>query len=135
MIGDVIGRILFLMFLVAIPVGGIFLQIYLSKKESKWYGLILPSIPFCLSLIALLATAAFFEMGQTTASQYADGEWVTTIINDSGPRESIPGAMGGIIYTFVLLNIPTVILLAIYKAVRSKKNSHRDVEKMSVQDL
>ena len=135
MIGEVIGRILFLIFLLAIPVGAIFLQIYLSKKENKWYGLILPLATLAISLMAVMGMAAFVEVGQTTMSQYIDGALVATIIDEGGNREAIPGAMGGIIYTFILLNIPTVILLAIYKAVRSKQNRRRDVEKMSVQDL
>ena len=135
MIGEVIGRILFLVFLLAIPVGVIFLQAYLSKKENKWYGLILPLATFVISLTAVMGMAAFIEVGQSTMSQYIDGELVATIINGGGNREAIPGAIGGVIYTFILLNIPTVILLAICKAVRSKQNRRRDVEKMSVQDL
>ena len=132
---EVIGGILFLIFLLAISVGAIFLQIYLSKKENKWYRFILPLATFAISLIIVMGMVTFVEDGLTAVSQYIDGELVTTIINESESQEAIPGARGGVIYTFILLNIPTAILLAIYKAVRSKQNRRRDIEKMSVQDL
>ena len=130
-----IGEIIFFIFLLAIPVGVIFLQIYLSKKENKWYGFILPLVVFAISLMAIMGMVAFVEVGQSTMSQYVDGELVTTIISEGENREAIPGTVGRIIYIFILLNIPTAILLAIYKSVRNKQNRHRDVEKMSVQDL
>ena len=135
MTSEVIERILFLIFLLAIPVGGIFLQIYLSKKENKWLGLILPFATFAIALIAVLNIVAFVELGQSTVSQYVNGEWVTIVMSEGGNREAIPGAIGGVIFTFILANIPTVILLAIYKAARSRQNRRRDVEKMSVLDL
>ena len=131
---DVIGRIIFLIFLFMIPVGGVFLQIYLSKQESKWLGLILPIVTFGFSLLAVLNMVVYVELGTSTTSMYINGEWVTTTIEE-GSREMIPGAIGGVIYTFVLMNIPTVILLAIYKSGRDKRNRHREVEKMSIQDL
>jgi len=78
---------------------------------------------------------AFTQPGTLTQSELIDGEWVITMISEGDERTRIPGAIGGVIYTFVLLNIPTIILLIIYKAVRSRQNRRRDIEKMSVQDL
>jgi len=135
MTGEIIGRIAFIVFLLAIPVGGIFLQIHLSKMENKWLGLILPLITFAISLLIVLNMATFMQPGTLTQSELVDGEWVTRIISERGERITIPGAIGGVIYTFILMNIPTIILLIISKAVRSKQNRLRDVEKMSVQDL
>ena len=40
-----------LIFTLALLVGVIFLQIYLSKRESKWPGLVLPIIAFLWGLL------------------------------------------------------------------------------------
>ncbi|MCL2397891.1 MAG: hypothetical protein FWC93_07505 [Defluviitaleaceae bacterium] len=130
-----IDGVLFLVFLFAIFVGTVVLQIYLSRKDSKWLGLLLPLITFGFSLIAVIGMAAYVEIGPLTMSQFIDGELVTTIISGSGSREAIPGAIAGVFYTFLLMNIPTAILLVIYRATRSKRNRLREVEKMSLQDL
>lgn len=89
-------------------VGGILLQIFLSKKESKWPGLILPIISFAISLIAILNVA------------------------DIGDKSSVIATLLSI---FLLYNIPTVVLLVIYTACRGKRKRQHDLEKMSVQDL
>ena len=89
-------------------VGGIVLQIFLSKKESKWLGLILPIITFGFSLLFVLNVANI-------------GEPSTVIVT--------------VVSTLLLLNIPTAVLLVIYAACRGKRKRQRDLEKMSVQDL
>jgi len=133
---SIFASIVFLVILLIIVIGGVFLQIWLSKNESKWLGLILPIITSAFSLIAVAGMAAFTHTGPFVQhSQYMNGELVTTVISEGGGREVIPGAIGGVIYTFIIMNVPTVILLIIYKAVRGKKNRQRDVERMSLQDL
>jgi len=144
----IIARIAFLVFLVAVLAGAVFLQIYLSKRESKWPGLILPAITFAISLLAIMGMAVYTHTGTVTQVRVIDvelesmpqeesinGEFVTTMIQSEGSREPAPGAIGGVIYTFTILNIPTAISLAIYKAARSKRNRLRNLEKMNVQDL
>ena len=37
--------------------GGILLQIFLSKKESKWLGFILPDMTYCFSLLTIFSLA------------------------------------------------------------------------------
>ena len=86
--------------------GGIFLQIFLSKKESKWFGLILPFITFAYSLLTLSATVIYDS---------------TTWWN--------------IVWLMFILNIPTIILLAIYFGCRENIKRKRAIEKMSIQDL
>ena len=128
--GDVVLRVAFLVFLLAIPLGAILLQIYLSKKESRWPGLVLPLITLAISLMTVMSIATF--LGVTTTSHLIDGERV--IVEQTrtvGGWESVPGA----IYVFLLMNIPTAIFLVIYKAARGKYNRRRKLEKMSVQDL
>jgi len=128
-------RVLFLLFLLAIIVGGIFLQIFLSRREGKWLGLILPLITFSLSLVVVFGMAAYIGPTTLRVQEFVDGELVTTIVSESQGREAISGAVAGAIYTFALMNIPTAILLIIYKAVREKDKRQREVEKMSVHDL
>ena len=43
--------IIFLLFLLAILAGIIWLQIFLSKKENKWPGLVMPIISFLFGLL------------------------------------------------------------------------------------
>ena len=100
--------VLFILF--AIFVGCIFLQIFLSKKESKWFGLILPFISFAYSLLMIFGIAVTDDM-------------------------SLWNIVGLIISTFFVSNIPTIILLAIYFGCREKIKREKALEKMSIQDL
>lgn len=91
-------------------VGGIFLQIFLSKKNSKWFGLILPAITFLYSLLMVLGLAVYDGM---------DGREIFILIAS----------------TFLLSNIPTIVLLGIYFGCREKMKLRAELEKMSIQDL
>ena len=126
-----IGRIAFLIFLIAIPIGIIFFQIYLSRKENRWLGLILPFISFGISLFALFGIL-LLSVSQETTTAMVDGEIVEQVVVQMNESSSI---IFTAIYIFVLYNIPTGILLAIYGACRGKRKKLRDLDKMSVQDL
>ena len=93
--------------LLALLVGLPLLQIFLSKRESRWPGLILPLLTFLYSLVMALSAVA-----------YAGG---------------IP--WGPILASLLLGNIPTVILLAIYAACREKGRKKKAVDRMNIQDL
>ena len=97
-----------IVFLLVFGVGGIWLQIFLSKKDSKWAGLILPIITFCVSLIFVLNVAATNDVSTV----------IVTIVS-----------------AFLLGNIPTAVLLVIYAVCRGKRKKQRELDKMSVQDL
>ena len=97
--------IIFLVF-----VGAVLLQIFLSKRDSKWLGLILPVIAFCISLVYMLNLAA--PSGEVTA------DFVLQVV-----------------LVFVLTNIPTVLLIGIYCACREKVRRKKEMEKMNIQDL
>jgi len=133
----IIGSLMLLtiLILLAVAVGAIFLQIYLSRKESKWLGLILPIITFSLSLIVVMSMVAFIQPATLTETTFVNGELVTNVISAEPNREDLSGAIATVIYTFIFINIPTIVLLIIYKTVRAKQNRNRDVEKMSIQDL
>jgi hypothetical protein len=91
-------------------VGGIWLQIFLSRKESRVLGLLLPALCFLFSLVTLLNVAVTETM---TA-------WEVFSV---------------LAVAFLLSNIPTLILLAIYFACREKRRRKKLLEKMNIQDL
>jgi len=98
-----------MIFLLILMVGTIFLQIFLSRQESRWPGLILPGISFSFSLVMVLSIAALNQ---------GIGQIVATVL--------------GIL---LLGNLPTLILLAIYAACRPRRNKRREIEKMNLSDL
>lgn len=91
-------------------VGVILLQIFLSKRESKWAGLVLPIISFLIALLYPLMMAAPAE-GMTA------------------------GFIVQMVMAWLLANIPTAVLLAIYFGCREKKRRNKQLEKMNIQDL
>ncbi|MDR0897919.1 MAG: hypothetical protein LBN04_08685 [Oscillospiraceae bacterium] len=99
-----------LLALLLLIAGAIVLQVFLSKQTSWFPGLILPIITFAFSLLALLSWLA-----------PEDSTWVQTLL--------------GLLSTFFLSNIPTLVLLGIYFAVRGKRKENKDMEKMRKHDL
>ncbi len=88
--------------------GGILLQILLSRRESKWPGLVLPLLTFLTSLLNVLA------------------------ITDTG---SVSQNVLLVLATLLIGNIPTLVLLAIYWAVREKRRVKAQMDKMNIDDL
>ncbi|MGH4052391.1 MAG: hypothetical protein ACREVX_13865 [Clostridium sp.] len=91
-------------------VGIIILQIFLSKRENKWLGLILPAVNVMFSIIAVLGMA-FFE------------------------KPSIAEIILQVIMLFLIWNISTAILIAIYYSCREKLKKKKEIDKMNIQDL
>ena len=94
--------------LLVLLVGGIFLQIFLSRRESRWPGLVLPGLCVMFSLIAVLSVAA---MG------------------------SLEDSIATILLVLVLYNLPTLVLMAIYVVCREKFRKRSEVDKMNIADL
>lgn len=90
--------------------GVITLQIFLSKRESKWVGLVLPVIAFLFSLLYPL-------------NMVAPSEGVTV------------GFVFQMIIVWLIGNIPTIIFLAIYFSCRGKQRRNKQLDKMNIQDL
>lgn len=131
-----------LIFILILCAGIIWLQIFLSKKESKWLGLILPAILFCISLIAVFSIAAY-NTNTTSAGILPVTDETGVVIQE----ETIPVTptiqpvqnMSSLIFTigsvFLLYNIPTTVLLAIYFGCREKYRQRKALDKMQAQDL
>lgn len=100
--------IAFLAFVLVVLVGGILLQIFLSKRESRWPGLVLPLLTFLWSLLGPLN------------------------VMDTG---SVSRNVLLVLVTLLAGNIPTLILLAIYWAVREKRRVRDQIDKMKIDEL
>ena len=94
--------------LIVFGVGGILLEFFLSKRESKWPGLVLPVITFLCSVLMVLNVTVM---------------------------ESVRAAIAAAASVLIAGNIPTLILLAIYFSCRSKVQQKSEVEKMHINDL
>ena len=102
------GMIVLLVFTLVVLAGGIFLQIFLSKRESRWPGLILPLLTFLWSLLGPLN------------------------VMDTG---SVSRNVLLVLVTLLAGNIPTLLLLAIYWAVREKRRVRDQIDKMKIDEL
>ena len=104
-------RIINTLVLVTLVIAGIVcLQIFLSKSEKKWPGLVLPILAFLFGLLYPL--------------------------NMVVPSEGINvGFIIQMIIVWLMGNIPTIILLAIYFGCRGKQRRNKQLDKMNIQDL
>ena len=104
-------RIINTLILVTLVIAGIVcLQIFLSKREKKWPGLVLPVVAFLFGLLYPL--------------------------NMVVPSEGINvGFIIQMIIVWLMGNIPTIILLAIYFGCRGKQRRNKQLDKMNIQDL
>ena len=102
--------IIVLTFLVVLLVGSIVLQVFLSRRESPWPGLVLPGLSLLLSLIPLLNVAVL-------------------------PGSGAGNVLTALLLVFLLYNIPTLVLLVIYFACRERYRRRREIDKMNAQDL
>lgn len=99
-------RIVFLVvFLIIFVILPFVLQFWLSNRESRYPGLVLPVMSFLFAIITALGTVLY------------DGDSFVLLI------------------PFLLCNIPTVIHLVIYFACREKFNKKKQMDKMNVLDL
>ena len=94
----------------ALLAGIILLQIFLSKRQNKWTGLILPGVCFIYSLMAVLGYSAFVD-------------------------QSTRDLAFQVFSVFLTCNIPTVVLLGIYFACKVKQKKDAEIDKMKIQDL
>ena len=83
---------------VAILAAIVLLQVYLSKKKNKWFGLILPIICFLFALIVV-------PLNMIVPTSGVDMDYIV--------KHSI---------AFGIFNIPTIIFMIIYLVYRKGKN-------------
>lgn len=103
---NIIGLLLF----AALITGAVFLQIFLSGRESSLPGLTLPILFGLLSLI--------FPLNVMVPASGLTAELVTLMV-----------------VVLLIANIPTFIFLGIYWAVRGKWRKKKQMDKLNIQDL
>ena len=108
-----------LLFLLAAAAGILVLQVFLSRRESGWPGLLLPAVSFVGALLPVLGMLFFGVAGANGARVWIGG---TEIWTAAGTR-------------FLLFNLPTVVLLAIYFACRRGRRNSEELERMRAQEL
>ncbi len=106
---NITNLIIFLLILVLVLTTMIILQIYLSKKKSKYFGLILPAITFII--------AALYVIGSYSYNLKLSHNIISVIIG------------------IVVWNIPTAILLIVYFTCREKLKRVSDIDRMKIEDL
>ncbi len=94
--------------LLVLVVGGVCLQIFLSRRNSRWPGLVLPLLTFVSALLPVVN------------------------IVDTG---SVSGNVLAVLAVILAGNIPTLVLLAIYWAAREKLRTRIQMEKMGKMDI
>jgi hypothetical protein len=130
-----IARLVVLFIFIIFVVGAIILQIFLSKKENKWLGLILPLIFLILSFISVASIPAYTVTTGSVQTISENGDVIMQEITESTEKMPIGSLLLAVIGTFFITNIPTIILLAIYAACRKKTKRRLAMEKMKIQDL
>ena len=100
-----------LLLLLVLLAGGVLLQIFLSRRRSRWPGLVLPGLTFLYSILMVLSVAVYGRVGESGFP------W------------------GPVLYSLILGNLPTLVLLAIYWAARERYRMRDQMDKMKIDDL
>ena len=117
-----INLIISLLFMISIVAIIVFIQVRLSRNENKYLGLIMPILSFLFSLMIILGTVSFI----TLTSSSSDG-----VVEQTGNSVEYLG----VFFTFLVSNIPTMILGGIYYSERNKIKVNKSIEKMKIEDL
>ncbi|MDR0884064.1 MAG: hypothetical protein LBN05_05620 [Oscillospiraceae bacterium] len=131
---ETLETILIIFLVTALCVGIGFLQGFLSKRESRWPGLIMPIVTFLVACVIAFGFVALRAV-PNAAEVPTDIDGTVLFQQDSGeiePSWHFFAASGGV---FLVINISTAILLAIYFACRNGLKKQHEIEKMRVQDL
>ena len=112
---SIIVTLLNTLIIAAVFVGIIALEVWLSRRKSRWPGLVLPSLTYLLSLCVTFG-AALYAYVPTEHQSFGDILVPTLLL-------------------FLMYNIPTLVLLGIYFACREKYSRKKQLDKMNIQDL
>lgn len=122
----------------AVFVGIIALEVWLSRRKSRWPGLILPAVTLVLSLLMVLGFAAFSRGGATAEMQVIDQETGEIVYQEQTVETEpdwTPGDAAQLGVVLLVGNIPTFVLLGAYYIGREKLRREKMLEKMNIQDL
>ena len=129
-------RVIFIIVVLLVFIGLILLQVFLSKRNNKWLGLILPFIFIIIAIFASISTPLYVVTEEATVSYSENGQVVEeTISHASSERPALTTIIATIIPIFLLWNIPTLIFLGIYGVCRDQIKKNGELNKMNVVDL
>lgn len=127
---------IFIIVLLLLLAGSIWLQIFLCKMKNKWLGLIIPLICFMVSIIIIFSLSMYTNTQITSVTKTINGVVVADkAITPQSEKPSMLSMLAAVIPLFIILNIPTLVFLAIYYACREKLKLRNELDKMNVQDL
>ncbi len=134
---ELANSIIAMIFILSLLGGSVWLQIFLSKKQNKWLGLIIPLICFMFSIMAILGMALFQNVGTSPGNLHGSPAPGSHGMGE-GAESWKPGVIqiiASVTPVFLIFNIPTIIFLAIYYACREKMKLRDELDKMNIQDL
>jgi len=135
---SIIVTLLNTLIIAAVFVGIIALEVWLSRRKSRWPGLIMPAITFMVSLFLALGVALFSVGGAATEVQVVDEETGEVVYQEQTVETEQDWTLGDAAQLGLVLlvgNIPTFVLLGAYYIGREKLRREKLLEKMNIQDL
>lgn len=110
--------------LILILIAVIKLQIFLSKKDSKLFGLIIPIVILAISLLLAFGGLPTNQEIETTQSITTEtGEIVENSLDAKTPTALVDNTLtvNGIIYTIIFINAGNSVMLGIFFYCRHQK--------------
>lgn len=135
---SIIVTLLNTLIIAAVFVGIIALEVWLSRRKSRWPGLIMPAITFVVSLFLALGVMLFSVGGAATEVQVVDEETGEVVYQEQTVEAEPDWTLGDTAQLGLVLlvgNIPTFVLLGAYYIGREKLRREKLLEKMNIQDL
>ena len=135
---SIIVTLLNTLIIAAVFVGIIALEDWLSRRKSRWPGLIMPAITFMVSLFLALGVMLFSVGGAATEVQVVDEETGEVVYQEQTVETEQDWTLGDAAQLGLVLlvgNIPTFVLLGAYYIGREKLRREKMFEKMNIQDL
>ena len=123
----------------AILVGIVALQVFLSRRKAWWPGLVMPVLSFLMSLLIVVGTFVFLTLSSTVSgTQVVDEQTGAVVYQAQQVQQAHDWTVGDTAQMGVLLlvsNIPTIVLLATYFLCRRSQKHKKQLDKMNIQDL
>ena len=122
--------------LILILIAIIRLQIFLSKKDNRLLGLIIPIVIFASSLIFAFGFIPTHNKIETSQSVTTETGKIVESSSDKTSTALIDHSLTtSIVYTIVSINAVNFVMLGIYFYCRHKKNTHVELKRMKAKEL
>ena len=123
----------------AILVGFVVLQVWLSRRKAWWPGLVMPVLSFLMALLIVVGNFVFLSQSSTVSgTRVVDEQTGAVVYQVQQVQQAHDWTVGDTAQLGVLLlvgNIPTIVLLGVYYVGREKLRRENLLKKMNIQDL